>query len=192
MRTLIQHIHEKLIINDKLMKYSVVPKTFKELREIIQNRCYKKDINSIVNLNDIDVSNIESFYDESRFLGLFSGIEIYNIDISKWDVSRVTNMNNMFYDCYTLRSTGDLRKWDVSNVIYFNCMFMDCVKLEDIGDISEWKFNDNLNSTKMMFYSCTRLKFIGDVENWNIPQKTDINGMFYGTGIKYPSWYSPY
>ena len=45
----------------------------------------------------------------------------FNGDISKWDVSRVTNMEEMFY--YASEFNGDLTKWDVSRVTTMRSMF---------------------------------------------------------------------
>ena len=46
----------------------------------------------------------------------------FNGDISKWDVSSVTNMNRMFWDARSF--DGDIANWDVSRVIDMNFMFM--------------------------------------------------------------------
>ena len=45
----------------------------------------------------------------------------FNGDLSKWDVSRVTNMNCMFRDASSFN--GDLSKWDVSRVTNMQGMF---------------------------------------------------------------------
>ena len=45
----------------------------------------------------------------------------FNADISKWDVSRVTNMNAMFQKAPSFN--GDLSYWDVSSVTIMNQMF---------------------------------------------------------------------
>ena len=41
-------------------------------------------------------------------------------DISKWDVSHVIRMNNMFYGSLF---NGDISRWDVSSVKHMSCMF---------------------------------------------------------------------
>ena len=45
----------------------------------------------------------------------------FNGDISKWDVSNVTNMSCMFD--YNSQFNGDISKWDVSNVTDMSNMF---------------------------------------------------------------------
>jgi surface protein len=44
----------------------------------------------------------------------------FNGDISKWDVSNVTNMEHMFAGS---TFNNDISNWDVSNVEGFNGMF---------------------------------------------------------------------
>ena len=46
--------------------------------------------------------------------GTFFGSYAFNQDLSKWDVSAVTNMGNMF--SYASAFNQDLSKWDVSAV----------------------------------------------------------------------------
>ena len=50
----------------------------------------------------------------SMFLGcsLLSSLP----DISKWNTSNVTNMENMFKGCSSLSSLPDISKWNTSNV----------------------------------------------------------------------------
>ena len=45
---------------------------------------------------------------------MFYGVETFNGDISKWDVSSVTHMTGMFDS--TTTANGDISKWDVSSV----------------------------------------------------------------------------
>ena len=44
----------------------------------------------------------------------------FNGDISKWDVSNVTNMEDMFFRS---EFNGDILNWDVSNVTNMASMF---------------------------------------------------------------------
>ena len=47
--------------------------------------------------------------------GMFSLTKLFNGDLSKWDVSSVKEMDDMFYNVEAFN--GDLSKWDVSIVI---------------------------------------------------------------------------
>ena len=90
-----QHILEYLIINKNYRDNVITPKSFDELHKIIIDRYDKLGPGTEQNpidFNDIDVSNIDSFCDVKRLLGVFHGIKFKYIDISDWDVSSVTNM----------------------------------------------------------------------------------------------------
>ena len=53
-------------------------------------------------------------------------------DISKWNVSNVTDMCHMFSDS---KFNGDISKWDVNNINDMSYMFY---YSEFNGDISKW------------------------------------------------------
>ena len=53
---------------------------------------------------------------------MFSHTELFNCDISKWDVSRVTDMTHMF--SYVEVFNRDISKWDVSCVTSMDYMFL--------------------------------------------------------------------
>ena len=99
-------------------------------------------------LNNIDVSGVTNMYD------LFNCVHNpyvsdrldpdycdLNPDISKWDVSNVTNMDSMFKFCPKFNC--DIGNWDVSNVTNMYCMFYGCKKFNQ--DIGNWKV-EMLNS----------------------------------------------
>ena len=53
---------------------------------------------------------------------MFAHAKLFDGDISKWDVSSVTNMNSMFLGATSFN--GDLSKWDVSRVRDMHGMFL--------------------------------------------------------------------
>ena len=157
---------EKLIINkDYKNAYTCAPTSWEELRKIIEDRYNKlgsgtKD--NQIDFNDVDVSNIDSFYDEDNDKGIFEGTKFEYIDISDWDVSNIKDMCYMFYGCDQLKSVGDLSKWNVSKVTCMNSMF----------------------------YSCEKLISIGDLSNWNVSNVERMDEMFDNSGItNIPTWY---
>ena len=54
----------------------------------------------------------------------YDDYENFNEDISSWDVSNVTNMEDMFYSASSFNQP--LEKWDVSNVTNMEYMFLIC------------------------------------------------------------------
>jgi hypothetical protein len=99
-----------------------------------------------------------------------------NDDISKWDVSQVADMENMFaLSCYH----GDLSNWDVSKVKNMTCMF--AMNFGFNGDISRWKVN-HLTNTLGMFSSA--MAFEGNISRYSV--KKDLY-VWYVQNVSYPS-----
>ena len=208
MKTLNQYIKEKLIINKDYSGINILaPRTFDELREIIDDRDDKLGPGTKENpidFNDIDISHIRSFYNDDGHKGLFDDTFFKYIDISGWDVSNVTNMRCMFFSCEGLKSVGDISGWNVSNVTDMAYMFCDCYYLNQ--DISDWdvssvtnmalmfcgceSFNQNISNWNVssvkdmtsMFCHCKR--FNQDISKWNVSSVTDTDDIFYDCSIK--------
>ena len=187
MKQLSTYIQERLIINKDYREVKIVVKSFDELRKIIEDR-YKKlgsgTKQNPIDFNDIDVSNLDSFYDKNagRFgKGLFENIQFKYIDISYWDVSNIESMKQMFYLCKELKSVGDISKWNVSKVTNMVYMFYECNELEFIGDISKWDVSNVIYMTHM-FEGFK--KFNQDISNSNISNVRSIMYMFDDCPIK--------
>jgi surface protein len=86
----------------------------------------------------------------------------FNGDISKWNVSNVTDMSYMFKKSQFI---GDISKWNVSNVTNMDNMF--CYS-QFIGDISNWNVSKVADMDNMFDYS----KFKGDIHKWDISNLT--------------------
>ena len=182
MKTLNQYIKEKLIINKDYNDSSISPKSFDELRKIIINRYDKLGPGTKQNpidFNDIDVSNIDSFYSSNRDMGIFQKINFKYIDISDWDVSSVTNMLSMFYRCNTLKSVGDISYWNVSNVTNMAYMFTGCVNFNQ--NISSWDVS-KVKDMCAMFKFCK--SFNQDLSKWNVSNVRYHEFTFYNCLIK--------
>ena len=95
--------------------YEYSPETKDELIKVIQMLLGKGE----TDLNCIDTSKI------TDMSGLFTNI--FNelvFDVSEWDVSNVTNMESMFFNCK--KFDCDLSNWDVSKVENMSNMFYNC------------------------------------------------------------------
>ena len=159
MKTLQNYITEKILINkNSKIGYIYHPKTKDELEDIIKQKIESEG--NECNLNDIDTSNITD-------MSWLFNIE-FNGDISKWDVSNVKNMDNMF--SYS-KFNGDISNWDVSNVTTMDGMFF---RSEFNGDISKWDMS-NVTDMESMFASS---KFNGDISNWDVSNVIDMKYMF--------------
>ena len=153
--------------------YTVQPKTKNELKEIIKDTFKIKQYD----LNFIDTSKITDMSE------LFININ-HNFDVSKWDVSNVTNMNHMFFYCKNFDC--DLSNWDVSNVTDMNSMFAFCNKFD--CDLSRWDVS-NVTCMYRMFFCCENFKGKG-LENWDVSNVTDMASMFFRCNrLTIISWY---
>ena len=153
--------------------YTVQPKNKDELSDIITNAFKNKQYD----LNFIDTSKITDMSE------LFININ-HNFDVSKWDVSNVTNMNHMFFYCKNFDC--DLSNWDVSNVTDMNSMFAFCNKFD--CDLSRWDVS-NVTCMYRMFFCCENFKGKG-LENWDVSNVTDMASMFFRCNrLTIISWY---
>ena len=166
---------DKVSINKTNNKtnYTVQPKNKNELSDIITNAFKNKQYD----LNFIDTSKITDMSE------LFININ-HNFDVSKWDVSNVTNMNHMFFYCKNFDC--DLSNWDVSNVTDMNSMFAFCNKFD--CDLSRWDVS-NVTCMYRMFFCCENFKGKG-LENWDVSNVTDMASMFFRCNrLTIISWY---
>ena len=92
MKDLNRYITEKFKIRkSNKPSYKYFPKSKKELKDIINQLLEERGNDG--DFNDIDTSKIT---DMSQ---LFVNMENFNGNISNWDVSNVTNMYCIYYEC---------------------------------------------------------------------------------------------
>lgn len=153
MKKLTQHLNEKLVINRDFKEYVYTPKTWYELRKIIEDRYEEQGPGTErnpINFNNVDVSGMTAFFTSK--IGIFENTNFEYVDISDWDVSNIRNMSCMFLNCINIKSIGDISDWDVSNVKYMGNMFRSCHMLKSVGDLSKWKRKvSNLKGKRFMF-----------------------------------------
>ena len=185
MKTLNQYIKEKLIINKDYVDVNMLaPKSFDELRKIIEDRYDKLGPGTEqkpIDFNDIDVSNLDSFYSRNRDKGIFEEIKFKYIDISDWDVSNIKSIRSMFFRCEALKSVGDISGWNVSKVTDMGIMFFKCEELESVGDISKWDVS-KVTDMQFMFYRCR--SFNQDISRWDVSKVIHHIDMFDKCPIK--------
>ena len=133
-------------------------------------------------LKDIDISKWDVSNVENME-SMFEDFNSFNCDISNWDVSKVKSMSYMFYGCN--KFNYDLSNWDVSNVTDMSYAFMNCNKFN--CDVSNWNVSKVENMDEM-FRDCKNFKGKG-LENWDVTGK-DIRGLLNDCyNINKPSWY---
>ena len=173
----------------------IVKRKFKyhpETRAELYNLC----IDESVYLGDIDTSKITDM--SNLFSGNygieysrdFSGIEFWNVskvtnmsemfsnsdfnqDISSWDVSNVTDMSSMFsFSSFN----QDICSWNVSNVTNMSGMFSGSSFNQDISswDVSNVEYMSNMFSNS---------PFNQDISSWNVSNVKNMWGMFSGSSF---------
>ena len=101
----------------------------------------------------------------------YSCSSLQQLDISGFDTSRVTYINDMFENCISLQQL-DISGFDTSRVTNMRLVFFYCKKLQKL-DISGWNAESVTDTTNMLAY-CNVLKTIigektlADVENGTV------------------------
>ena len=102
-----------------------------------------------------------------------------NQDIGSWDVSNVTDMYSMFFNCYEFNQ--DISNWNVSNVTNMSDMFAGAKAFnQPIGD---WDVSSVTDMSSMFGYNYQLIDgylsvFNQPIGNWDVSSVTDMNGMF--------------
>ena len=164
------------------------------IEEIFENEGKSCDLNFIA------VSQVTDMHD------LFA-VQNFRGNISKWDVSNVTDMSGMFYGNGAILNldTGKeeeripfdlgIGNWDVSNVTNMSHMFSGS---NFNGDISRWNvskvekmacmfdeslFNEdisnwNVSNVQNMMGTFRKSRFTGDISHWDVSNVRDMREMF--------------
>ncbi len=135
---------------------------------------------SLPNLNKFN-ANINNLPFNTSFANFFRyANKINNIDcLSKWNICNVTNVDNMFLNCFYMNYYTHLDSWDTSNIINFCNMFSYCSMLT-ILYINDWNMI-NAQDCSFMFYQDSRLNTITNIDNWDVGNVTNFSSMFYNT-----------
>ena len=169
MKSLNQYIIEKILINKSSKFNKIKVESKDQLQSIIQERYHNNK--SFIDLTDIDISELD---DLAGVFAFFNKVEI--IDISGWDTSNVRYMNHMFRYCTKLKNIIGIENLDVSKLEDVNSMFYCCENLAEL-DLTNWN-PISLENMSYMFYLCSNLKIIKNIEKWQLPNIKDVNHMF--------------
>ena len=125
-------------------------------------------------LEELDVSK----FDTSKVTtmhGMFNNCRLLTkLNVSKFDTSKVTDMYGMFNGCSALKEL-DVSKFDTSKVTDMASMFCDCRALTEL-DLSNFN-TSNITSLYYMFRNCRLLTKL-DVSNFDTSNVTSMSYMF--------------
>ena len=103
-----------------------------------------------------------------------------NMDVTapdKPNLSAVTDMSEMFYECYKLvNANGSMKNWNTANVTDMNSMFFGSFLFNQ--DISGWNVSNVTNMKAMFAYAKI---FNQDISRWNVSKVTNMRAMFSNT-----------
>ena len=167
MKTINNYIIEKLHVTKNLVK-TYNPQSRGELLDNILEVVDKNGPTA-----DLSVINVKEITDMSYVFNTDELLD-FNGDVSSWDVSNVTNMEGMFYNCK--KFDGDLSKWNTSKLDNASYMFAICTKFTGKG-LKNWNVEKLYKATEM-FADCGQFK--EDLSNWNPKNLQDACGMFSG------------
>lgn len=105
-------------------------------------------------------------------------VSLTSIDLSGFDTSNVTTMQEMFSNCLNLVEL-DLSGFDTSKVTTMRDMFFNCENLVELN-ISGFD-TSNVTDMAAMFRYCEKLTKL-DLSGFNTSKVTDMGGMFQGCG----------
>ena len=111
----------------------------------------------------------------TNYSHLFRDYNGTELDVSNWDTSKVTDMDSMFYSCYSLISL-DVSNFNTSKVADMSYMFNGCYSLTQL-DVSNFD-TSNVTSFQAMFSNCESLTEL-DLSNFNNSKVTTMTMMFY-------------
>ena len=125
-------------------------------------------------LKTLDLSSFDTSQVTSMNEAFYKCNKLEEINLTNVDTSNVTNMYRMFYDCSILTSI-DVSNFDTSKVRNMRQMFQNCNNLASL-DLSNFN-TSNVTNMCIMFYNCDNLTSL-DVSNFNTSNVTDMNSMF--------------
>lgn len=125
---------------------------------------YELEHLSIVNLTDLTY--------------MFGGNQnVTQLDlIADWDTSNITDMQYMLYNCQSLERI-DLSKWNVEKVTNFNGMFFNTGLVDQVIDIPYWRTN-SLVSCESMFHGTKAAQIYVDTWNFSNADQNALTCMF--------------
>lgn len=181
MKTLLQTINEKLKISKK-KHFIYKPKSLEELKKLIKEKV-ENNKNNILDLTDIDVSNLNSLENMTSYTYLDvvnNKTNIDTIDVSGWDVSNIKNFKRVFCSRLGNRITTiiGLDDWDISNGESFREFFSGCWNLTKFDGVENFKFGKNCNDISYFFASCDSITNI-DLSNWDVSNISWMGGIFF-------------
>lgn len=111
---------------------------------------------------------------QTSFVRVFDYCDVWNGDLSSWDVSAATTFQEFFRGC-TVFNNDSIVNWDTGNVANMSQMFRYAPAFNQ--DIGGWD-TSSLTNPNTMFNNATN--FNQDISGWNMSNVTTMQSMFNG------------
>ncbi|MFV0505841.1 MAG: BspA family leucine-rich repeat surface protein [Bacteroidales bacterium] len=116
----------------------------------------------------------------TNFQNMFEGAQTFNQDLSSWNVGAATNMEGMFFGA--IKFNQNLSSWDVSKVINMSEMFKNAKAFDQ--SLASWQISVLTDADKMFEgaklsvanYDATLISWNGQVEAGNAKQNVKFHG----------------
>ena len=120
-------IHSMFFHCEKLESIDLTGWNISKVTSLFNMFAYCTSITSIKGIENWDVSNITEMYQVFRESKLLK-----TLDLSKWNVSKVTNFNRFLNQCHSLETAGDLSNWKTPALTDADYMFNQAHKLKTL------------------------------------------------------------
>ena len=128
------------------------------------------------NITEINLSNFNTSHVTAMNNMFAFCSSLISLDLSNIDTNHVTRIFAMFYGCISLTSLN-LSNFDTSKVKNMQNMFYNCSSLTSL-DLSNFK-TTIVKNMQYMFYNCSSLTSL-NLSNFDTSQVTNIHDMFNG------------
>ena len=161
---------------------------------IFANKDSSQAFSNLTALKTVSNTDLLDTRNATTMADMFSSNEaLANISVSTWNVSKVTDMSNMFLYCDSLPSidlkkntctakdgSGQYAAWNTAALKNTSKMFMDYSGQKHAlttVDATGWD-TSKLEDASYMFMECRGLTAIKGIEDWNVDSLKDAQNMF--------------
>lgn len=138
---------------------------------LIDNANIFSNCDNLVDFSATDAPADVTAGQQASFVRAFDNCDIWNGDLSGWDMSAATTFQEFFRRCPAFNNNS-ISNWDVSNVNRMSQMFLNG---NFDGDLSNWN-TSSLTNPRNMFEGGTSNPT--GLNNWDTSKVTSFNSMF--------------
>ena len=174
--------YDNFATNSPLCSPTLLPKAFininvcdniiidSNIKGIISNYFGSGKAQVIRNIGPISNWNVSRV---TNMDNLFNGMSTFNDPLASWNVSQVTNMSYMFDNASSYNQP--LASWNVSKVKSMSSMFYNASSYNQ--PLASWNVSQVTNMSSMFEYVKS---YNQSLASWNVSQVTNMSSMFYG------------